>query len=165
MLRTEAQALKRQTKDTHDWFAPAGTGPYQAMFEFTHKGTYTYRTKKPKLKQLDWSRVPVGTMTNAGVILSSTETYCTTFDAQYSSRTTHSYLRLAPASEQPWLYWGGGECPVPEGCTFEVTLRIGVKSTCAINWTHRYDMGPIDNQIIAYRVTGLAGGYTDRSDV
>jgi hypothetical protein len=46
MLRTDAQKLQRETKDTHDWFMPNNldVGIY---FEptFRAEGTYTYRTK------------------------------------------------------------------------------------------------------------------------
>jgi hypothetical protein len=42
MLRTEAQELQRQTKDTHAWFNPSGGSN---CYLFAAGGTYTYRTK------------------------------------------------------------------------------------------------------------------------
>jgi hypothetical protein len=236
MLRTEARELQRQTKDTHDWFAPAGTGPYQAMFEFTHNGTYTYhtkatiklngnmvtpkhaaaewetkkethelwfkfpsmewsdvigypknmaeyfegcsrsyyelRTKKPNLKQLDWSKVPVGVMTNRGELRAAYIDYEGSFTADVESLdVTHAginlnavlikHLRLAPASDQPWLYWGGGECPVPEGCTYETRMRDQCIQKGVYSWSHDNNITDADVQVIAYRITGLADGYTD----
>jgi hypothetical protein len=66
-------------------------------------------------------------------------------------------LELAPANEQPWMYWGGGECPVPDGCTFEVACRSGnVRSQKEVaDWTHTEHGG----DIVAYRITGIAKGY------
>jgi hypothetical protein len=66
-------------------------------------------------------------------------------------------LELAPTNEQPWMYWGGGECPVPDGCTFEVVHRSGnVRSQKEVtDWTHTDHAG----DIIAYRITGIAEGY------
>jgi hypothetical protein len=72
-------------------------------------------------------------------------------------------LELAPANEQPWIYWGGGECPVPDGCTFEVVCRSGnVRSQKEVtDWTHTEHAG----DIIAYRITGIAKGYVLESAV
>jgi hypothetical protein len=58
MLRTEAQELQRQTKDTHDWFDTVSNnfdkiGATGDVFLFDTKGTYTYRTKA--LKQPVWT--------------------------------------------------------------------------------------------------------------
>lgn len=66
-------------------------------------------------------------------------------------------LELAPASEQPWMFWGGGACPVPEGVTFEVTCRSGAvrEQEEVSDWTHTVNIG----DIIAYRITGLAEGW------
>lgn len=66
-------------------------------------------------------------------------------------------LELAPASEQPWIFWGGGACPVPEGFAFEVTCRTGVirEQEEVTDWAHTGHGG----DIIAYRITGLAEGH------
>lgn len=45
MLRTEAQELQRQTKDTHDWSHYANTPAGDYVFTFDAGGTYNYRTK------------------------------------------------------------------------------------------------------------------------
>jgi hypothetical protein len=47
MLRSEAQELQHQTKDTHDWFDPNNNEPYEGViFSFNaNEGIYTYRTK------------------------------------------------------------------------------------------------------------------------
>jgi hypothetical protein len=47
MLRTEAQELQRQTKDTHNWFDPSQNEPYEGViFSFNgSEGFYTYKTK------------------------------------------------------------------------------------------------------------------------
>jgi hypothetical protein len=46
-LRTEAQELQRQTKDTHNWFDPSQNEPYEGViFSFNgSEGFYTYKTK------------------------------------------------------------------------------------------------------------------------
>jgi hypothetical protein len=52
MLRTEAQELQRQTKDTHDWFHVVNI-PASNIFDFDCGGTYTYAPKQ--LKQVSWT--------------------------------------------------------------------------------------------------------------
>jgi hypothetical protein len=124
-----------------------------------------YETRPKALKQVSWSDAPVGiTVTYRG------QTYpmhrspvmgypcIITTDGLICQDFSNSSFGLAPASEQPWMYWGGGgECPVPEGCTYEITMRSGVLDTeiSPKRWNHVGFQG----DIIAYRITGIAKGY------
>jgi len=129
------------------------------------------------MKLIDWTKVPTGTMTTYGEVLlvnKSTVPYVILFDgedcrAYYLSNLHYlSDLRVVPQTR--WTYHDGGECPVPEGLTFEhitrkgFEWRVGEYSPWRVGenslrlWDH---CGPHD--IIAYRVVGVdrAGGWTD----
>ena len=167
MTAEAAQKLFEETKDTHDWFWGSTADAMPAKTdcpEFLGFNVYEYELKAPKLKQIDWSNVPVGVMTNKGEIVSIDLFRAWTLNELRNG--LHNFgtcdLRLAPASEQPWLYWGGGECPVPEGCTYEAKLRNKEIRTDVFSWKHGDGLKVVVScEIIAYRITGLAEGYTD----
>lgn len=73
-----------------------------------------------------------------------------------------SYLRIAEQKE--FTYWGGGECPMPEGLLVEAVFRAdgprNIAAAIVYGWKH--DQGGAD--IIAYRITGLDDGWTDNPE-
>ena len=73
-------------------------------------------------------------------------------------------LTLAPAAEQPWLNWRGGECPVPAGVIVEFNSRSGYRNIqhnqqlgTTLRWKHYDEAGSGD--IIEYRIVGIESGY------
>jgi hypothetical protein len=118
MLRAEAQELQAELGDTVEWKVKHGEFKTVAgALSFAYTGTYTYRTKQPKL--VKWSDVPVG------VSLKHKQTYeILTFRASgkehlnlgllraekiqsngdsCSSNYRTSSIELAPADQQPWI--------------------------------------------------------------
>jgi hypothetical protein len=71
------------------------------------------------------------------------------------------------AEQEGFTYWGGGECPVPDGLLVQVIMRSGSDTYKAIGkflvWAHgdEYDGKHAEMDIIAYRIIGLADGWTD----
>jgi len=57
------------------------------------------------------------------------------------------------------MYWGGGECPLPEGFEVEVYYRLRGTSTVAsvsvFNWMHNNT----DADIIGYEILGLVDDW------
>jgi hypothetical protein len=131
---------------------------------------------KPKLKQIDWSKLPVDTLLTLAL--------CTGKDIRYfnsfSNGMVHYYrngwtskiattrdviainqsnVQIAP--DQPWTVWLGGECPIPDGLEFEYMIHddpmqvmVGKESASAYLWE------PIII-IYAYRLTGkVLDGWT-----
>jgi hypothetical protein len=124
-------------------------------------GGFGYQVRiKPALKLIDWSKMPAGTMTNHGELLevnSLTQSAITLVgcDTEYWKLNN---LRLAEQTK--FTYWGGGDCPVPDSTTFEVVLRTGDKQKAVFQsqWQHKCND---QDQVIAYRITSLADGWTD----
>jgi hypothetical protein len=124
---------------------------------------------KPKKKLIDWSKMPRGTMTNYGEIIGIAHTnrrsrFIVLGSDKYSSQLMlDKELRLAEQTE--FTYWGGGECPVPEGVIVEAVFRRGDSdegSALDFEWQHspRSCLND-DRDIIAYRITGLVNEWTD----
>lgn len=97
---------------------------------------------KPKLKMLDWSNVPVGTMTDRGEILFIVPpAFATVRSKMRIDVVALSALSIIPATK--WTAVQDGEKPpVCDGLVIELRMTGG-------------------NTINAYRVIGLADGYTD----
>ncbi len=122
---------------------------------------------KPKKRLIDWSKMPRGTMTNRGALLRSYALFAQTLAETspfYVADVALNELRLKEQTE--FTYWGGGECPVPDGVVVECICRSGIvwktkapahPEAKAYVWQH--DFG--DQDIIAYRIIGLAEGWTD----
>jgi hypothetical protein len=115
------------------------------------------------MKLIDWAKVPRGTMTNYGEVLlvkKSTRPYAIVFEEEDCRDYSISNLRIVPQTR--WTYHDGGECPVPEGLTFEVLYP----------WVgYRHIKTSADNiwgwsEVFAYRSTGVDrnGGWTDCPD-
>jgi hypothetical protein len=126
---------------------------------------------KPKKKLIDWSKMPRGTMTNRGELIALHSDEESNVRAVRNNAwihcSEHRSLRLAEQTE--FTYWGGGECPVPEGVVVEVIWddrtkeRAVGKDEAILQWSH--DTYCASNKIItAYRITGLADGWTDNPE-
>jgi hypothetical protein len=106
---------------------------------------------KPKLKLIDWSNVPVGTRTNKGAALSVNKNALTTYD-DYGNldrwlASEWRKLRLLPTTKWTALE-DDEEPPVVEGLGIEYRYHLSANTPNAVT-------------INAYRVVGLAEGYTD----
>jgi hypothetical protein len=121
----------------------------------------------PKNKLIDWAKMPRGTMTSHGELIwvNGDRAWC--FQEGNCSNFSVYVLRLRPATTE-WQAWTGGDCPVPDGTLVDITLRDGivVPHTIAVDlrWWHPMDDALLYGDIIAYRVVGLADGYTDNPD-
>jgi hypothetical protein len=118
------------------------------------------------MKLIDWSRVPRGTMTNFGELVAISKTGKGQILDRFSSKfelelrgIDLSELRITPQAR--WTYHDGGECPVPDGLTFEHITRAGFEwdGDDPCQWEHLSS----NSDVIAYRITGVdrAGGWTD----
>lgn len=66
-----------------------------------------------------------------------------------------------------WNLWWTGKCPLPEGVNIEASTRgctICSSAATYLEWGHHPHYHP-DQQIIAYRVTGLEDGYVYPDEV
>jgi hypothetical protein len=120
---------------------------------------------KPKKRLIDWAKMPRGAMTNCGTFLSVSKQYAHILqDNDYAVCILLSELRLRLKEQTQFTYWGGGECPVPEGLSLEILSRgngRGPLPSCVTSvWQHSGDT----RDIIAYRITGLADGWTDNPE-
>lgn len=120
------------------------------------------------MKLIDWAKVPRGTMTNKGEIIYVHMSVATVllYDEEGIPSETNvmptQWLRIVPATS--WTYHEGGECPVPEGLTFDFITRAGFEwnNGDTFQWEHTGS----NSDTIAYRITGVdrAGGFTDDTE-
>jgi hypothetical protein len=122
---------------------------------------------KPNKKLIDWSKMPRGTMTNFGELLSVkgiAKVLNPNTGFGLSGKIGVDLVRLENlrlAEQTEFTYWGGGECPVPEGVMVEVVIRRDDKlKKVGTDFIWFRDL-ILDNEIIAYRITALADGWTD----
>lgn len=146
-------------------------------FDATVDVPYTYKLKA--LNQISWKDVPVGVMLRVKTIGAIVEfrsfnrltdgIRTESIDGHGRSMTnerTSEAFELAPADQQDYLNWRGGECPVPEGVMVEVTQRNGNKHIAEgvtfEHWKHRTpdDEFNFPRDIIEYRIAGIAKGYS-----
>lgn len=164
-----AQKLFEETKGTHDWFFYSGAYSLNDVASFTNSIIHDI-TYKPKAKKLiSWAGMPVGVMTDKGSLVSGDGNQCETLRINPNTGdaeivwSSPANLRPAPADQQPWLNWRGGECPVPEGLMVEVTTRNGnTLGRLGVSPYMRWGHVKIDSatDIIEYRVVGIESGYT-----
>ena len=134
---------------------------------------------KPELKLVDMSKLPKGSwVTTASmdfiVLGPQPHTIKLLRTLSHANYVVYAWpeavLRITEQKE--FTYWGGGACPVPDGVRVEVVLRrrygqgdrapttefIYVdRNTGTTHWPH----DGTDSDIIAYRILGLAYGWTD----
>lgn len=129
-------------------------------------------TMKPKVKKVDWSKMPVDTMINTPHGINHFSHYQDDIVCFFSHGSSFSTYRgdgfamehvskLSLCDSQPWTFWQGGECPIPDGLEFEIVYRIGCTSLVSqwlaskVDWEHhQMDSRGRDSDIIAYRLTG-----------
>jgi hypothetical protein len=121
---------------------------------------------KPKKRLIDWSKMPIGTMTDRGEIravfgdfvqLEVREKNMPKYDL-----TIPQNLRLKEQTQ--FTYWGGGKCPVPEGVVVETVLAD--RKVCSD--LPKYQWLPCSSStykhVVGYRIIGLADGWTDNPE-
>ena len=122
---------------------------------------------EPDTKRIDWSKMPDDVMVNSpswdvlyhvgGGMFSDAPSATGRNPVLVSG--VESGIKLAP--DQPWVVWFGGECPVPEGVMVEIVGRDGdierSWSSSGYRWSHDGNCG----DIIAYRISGIADGWTE----
>lgn len=121
--------------------------------------------RKPKLKLIEWAKMPIGTMTDKGEIrgrlYNSILIECNLING--STAVYHAITDLRLAEQTNFTYWGGGECPVPAGVIVECVFRSGDVSLTMqgveFEWMHPTKKDWSD--LIGYRIVGVAEGYTD----
>lgn len=126
---------------------------------------------KPKLKLIAMHELPLGTRVNTsyenGVQLMSIRNSTNAWVWKSSGKTETvniSALRIVENKEFTFYDCKAGKCPVPEGVKVEVLFRDSANCTRSVSnfvWTY---LGNKDKEIIAYRIVGVAEGYTDNPD-
>lgn len=122
--------------------------------------------QKPKLKVINWANAPVGTMTNKGeiVVVNQEGTYETALVVHTTEGWTCNvrvdHLRIVPATNWTAVQ-DGEEPPVCAGLVIEYRYSNVVYDGAM--WRAKHDITLVHdtNLINAYRVTGIALGYTD----
>lgn len=129
---------------------------------------YRIKPEAPKehKRYIDWSKMPRGTMTNIGEIAFHVHRGALVIQPDVTSYASYHNLRLI---EQPnFQYWGGGECPVPDGILVKIIMRDGKRAICdagEVRWNnHGVDGNLHGGDIVAYRIIGLAGGWSDHEE-
>jgi hypothetical protein len=130
---------------------------------------------KPKLKQIDWAKLPVDMLIRTTL----NGTIAIRYFSSFSSGSIHFYIdgmtsktaaksdiftidpsNVKIAQNQSWTVWLGGTCPLPDGIEFEYMIHdepgqvmVGKESASAYLWYPKL--------IYAYRLTGkVLDGYS-----
>jgi hypothetical protein len=152
---------------TSAWTKVALTPGWAPNYEYELRESAEHPDKhpenKPKKRLIDWSKMPRGTMTSGGTFLSVYGYYANILQSNDRLvRILLSELRLKEQTQ--FTYWGGGECPVPEGVVGQVIFRKGniggqqdISKYGGHLWAHHNNFA----DTIAYRITGLADEWTD----
>lgn len=182
LVKTEKHPEVQLQELKERWAELKDKGTHELLRKFKDGGTFTavsnvllfewpsfeykIQEKLPELKKIDKSKLPVGTMTQYGRVQSKFhKTSRTDHSVNYkvhgtSTEVTNSeFVKILPSTE--WIYWGGGESPIPNGLKVEYKMRDGTVSrtehaSCLI-WVHHLK----DFDIIAYRIIGISPGWTD----
>ena len=129
---------------------------------------------KPKLKLIDMSKLPRGTMVCISLI-STDKYYVHGHNSGYTQLidyidggSTHQKTSRTHIVEQKdFTYWGGGECPVPDGVLVEVVTRgtqtLMFTAPTVQVWAHNAQTVSL-YEIIGYRIIGVAPGWTDNPE-
>lgn len=133
-----------------------------------------YQPPKPKLKLIDMEKLPKGSVVchkaapsksltvwgyDAGVMVMHRDD-----DGVFVYSREIGDLRIA--EQKTFTYWGGGECPVPDGLKVEFVFRRGNVFVCRADPDGSPYWGSCppqsrDAEVIAYRIIGVAPGWTD----
>lgn len=127
-----------------------------------------YFPAKPILRLIDMAKLPHRTRVKCGQ--STYDVDRTRASASPTSLCTLQGLvcpfnALRIAEQREFIYWAGDKCPLPEGLRVEVIKRSGSIVFEGPTYSCFWNRGSIaDLDIIAYRVLGVAPGYTDNPD-
>lgn len=131
-----------------------------------------YVPAKPILRLIDMAKLPHRTRVKCGQ--STYDIDRTRASASPTSLCTlqgfvYPFNALRIAEQREFIYWDGGDCPLPEGLHVEVVRRTGNKHRVntstpdsVLEWNHTSDVPQF--HVIAYRILGVAPGYTDNPD-
>jgi hypothetical protein len=139
-VKKETHDLLFNDSQTKDWKMPVGLVAWAAF----DSREIEYELRPKALKQVSWSDMPVGVMTNRGTFLKSSHGFAQvlTTDNPYCVSDVADYeLELAPASEQPWI-------ALQEGEDFHDTARKFLAA--GLFYTFHANR---------YKITGIAEGY------
>lgn len=120
--------------------------------------------QKPKLKLVDWENVPVGTMTDLGEIRAHKRKHGGAFveDSLRCNWGHHDYSYLSIVPTTKWTaVQDGGKPPVCEGLVIEYRMTSSIFQSSNKLSCHTVGKNTEAVGINAYRVIGLAEGYTD----
>lgn len=152
MTREDAKKLQTELGDTVEWMNPFGQKSTQLMYKdlrFDCDGIYTYKPKAKPLKQVSRDDLPIGVAVTDDVVVAklvyknAAKNQACLADEVGVYWTSLKDLKLAPASEQPWLAVQDGETGY--GVT-QVLQSKGISTA----------LHPSSQKFI---VTGLAEGY------
>lgn len=102
-------------------------------------------------------------VTKLGILSEIKKTHGAVFSTGYYAHKTGYFNYCRPAFNI-WQAHAGGECPLPIGFTGELMLsnrltRPFVVAGGFLNWEDRNSLYRVEENIITYRVTGVADGY------
>lgn len=125
--------------------------------------------KPPKLKLVDMGKLPVGSMVNVKFLVRPLHMMVKQDDQGQIilwSLTAQTRTIKAPelriAVHEEFTYWGGNsQCPVPDGLIIEFITRGRGKNQLETSDTGCWLHVNTPHDIIAYRIIGLANGWTD----
>jgi NOL1/NOP2/fmu family ribosome biogenesis protein len=121
----------------------------------------SFRIAKPKLKLVDMSKLPKGTMTDHGEVVHNKFGAISCYFVGDLNLSHPKAQKIRITEQTEFTFWQGGECPVPDGLRFEVKTRGGASFGClkpsGLRWSHETE--PTD--IIGYRIIAVADGWTD----
>lgn len=139
--------------------------------EYRYTPTEKNPAFKPKLKLIAMHELPLGTIVYTSYTgeaqLMSVRSGTNAWVWKSSGRTETeniSDLRVTENKEFTFYDCKAGKCPAPEGVKVEVLFRDSANCTRSVSnfvWTYLDDK---DKEIIAYRIVGVAEGYTDNPD-
>lgn len=182
MTREAAFDIWESKKDTCAlYFTPCGKIDWMLFVllsecEFGSQAEYQLRPKAKK--PVSWTDMPAGVAltfygnrclflgaSETKALISSKDGLCAT-GIDLKIAFDEKALTLAPADQQPWLNWRGGDRPVPDGVLVEVTCRSGNRDkqqAIKLTWGHSSERQRSESanlfDIIEYRVIGIAEGY------
>jgi hypothetical protein len=156
-------AFEGKSEMSEIWLVMTPTIELNERWHYQVIKTHKHPDNRPKKKLIDWGKMPIGAMTNRGELVDVLGVVTRNVLGSHNFHASScSELRLVEQND--FTFWGGGECPVPDGVVVEAVYRgracdsfSGVKTR---NWWHTGQS--VD--IIGYRVTGLEEGWTDNPE-
>ena len=122
---------------------------------------------KPELKLVDMMALPVGSWVTCAYLETEPAQVMVVGPVALVCWNKHeltvsvSSFEARITEQKEFTYWGGGACPVPDGLKFEFVWRDGGKSESIVPTKLRWIHTLASADVIAYRILGLADGWTD----